>query len=282
MNLVVERAGPLTTVQDLGRPGYAHLGVPRAGALDQPALRLANRLVGNPEGAAGLELTLGGFAARLSRAGTVALTGAGAPLRVDGRPAPLGAPVAVPAGARIEVGSAVAGLRPYLAIDGGLAVPPVLGSRSTDTLSWLGPPVIKDGVTLPLGSPTEPSTVDVAPLPRPPGELRLRVCLGPRADWFTDEARELLFCRQYEISNESNRVGTRLIGAALPRAVAGELESEGIVLGAVQVPASGQPLVFLADHPTTGGYPVIGVVDTADLPALAQARPGNTVQFYGP
>jgi biotin-dependent carboxylase-like uncharacterized protein len=282
VTLLVERAGPLTTVQDLGRPGYAHLGVPRGGALDQPALRLANRLVGNPEGAAGLELTLGGFAARLTRAGAIALTGAGAPLRVDGRPAPLGAPVAVPAGARIEVGSAVAGLRPYLAIDGGLDVPPVLGSRSTDTLSWLGPPVVKDGVTLPLGPPTEPSTVDVAPLARPAGEVRLRLRLGPRADWFTDEARELLFGRQYEISNESNRVGTRLIGAALPRAVAGELESEGIVLGAVQVPASGQPLVFLADHPTTGGYPVIGVVDAADLPALAQARPGDTVTFDGP
>src|SRR5690348_16900072 len=267
--LEVLDAGALTTVQDLGRPGYAHLGVPRAGALDQPALRLANRLVGNPEDAAGLELTLGGFAARLTRAGTVALTGATAPLKVDGRPAPLGAPVPVRAGARIEVGAAVAGLRPYLAIDGGLDVPPVLGSRSTDTLSWLGPPVVADGVTLPLGTPTEPSTVDVAPPAGPLGEVRLRLRLGPRHDWFTDEALELLFCRPYEISNDSNRVGTRLAGAALPRAVAGELESEGIVLGAVQVPASGQPLVFLADHPTTGGYPVIGVVDAADLPALA-------------
>ena len=280
MSLLIERAGPLTTVQDLGRPGYAHLGVPRAGALDQPALRLANRLVGNPEDAAGLELTLGGFTARLTRAGTVALTGACAPLRVDGRPAPLGAPVPVPAGARIEVGAAVVGLRPYLAVDGGIDVAPVLGSRSTDTLAWLGPPVVKDGTTLPLGPATEPSTVDVAPCGQV-GELRLRVRLGPRADWFTDEALELLFCGQYQISNDSNRVGTRLVGAALPRAVAGELESEGIVLGAVQVPASGQPLVFLADHPTTGGYPVIGVVDAADLPALAQARPGEKVRFHG-
>src|SRR4051794_26511200 len=141
--------GPLTTVQDLGRPGYAHLGVPRAGALDEPALRLANRLVGNAEDAAGLELTLGGFTARLIRSGTVALTGACAPMRVNGRPAPLGAPVPVPAGARIEVGAAVVGLRPYLAVDGGIDVPPVLGSRSTDTLSWLGPPVVQDGTTLP-------------------------------------------------------------------------------------------------------------------------------------
>src|SRR5690348_7466871 len=161
--LEVLDAGALTTVQDLGRPGYAHLGVPRAGALDQPALRLANRLVGNPEDAAGLELTLGEFAARLTRAGTIALTGACAPLRVDGRPAPLGAPVPVPAGARIEIGAAVVGLRPYLAVDGGIDVPPILGSRSTDTLAWLGPPVVQDGATLPLGPATEPSTVDVAP-----------------------------------------------------------------------------------------------------------------------
>jgi biotin-dependent carboxylase-like uncharacterized protein len=281
VSLVVERAGPLTTVQDLGRPGYAHLGVPRSGALDPPALRLANRLVGNPEDAAGLELTLGGFVARLTRSGTVALTGAGAPLTVDGRPAPLGAPVSVRAGACIAVGTAVTGLRPYLAIDGGLAVPPVLGSRSTDTLSWLGPPVLVDGMALPLGTPTSPSTVDVAPLAGPPGETVLRLRLGPRQDWFTEEALELLFCRPYQISNDSNRVGTRLVGAALPRAVAGELDSEGIVLGAVQVPASGQPLVFLADHPTTGGYPVIGVVDAADLPVLAQARPGEKVRFHG-
>jgi biotin-dependent carboxylase-like uncharacterized protein len=275
----VERGGPLTTVQDLGRPGWAHLGVPRAGALDQPALRLANRLVGNPESDAALEITLGGFIAWLPRAGTVALTGAEAPFRVAGRPAPLGAPVAAPAGARIEVGSATRGLRSYLAIDGGIDVPPVLGSRSTDTLSWLGPPAVRDGATLPLGTPVAPSTVDFSPLPRPDREIRLRVRLGPRADWFTEDAVRELFCRPYRIRTESNRVGARLAGATLTRAVAGELRSEGIVLGAVQVPADGQPLVFLADHPTTGGYPVIGVVDLADLAALAQGRPGDPVRF---
>ncbi len=282
MSLLIERAGPLTTVQDLGRPGFAHLGVPRGGALDEPALRLANRLVGNAESTAGLEITLGGFAGRLARAGTIALTGAAAPLRVAGRPAPLGAPVPVAAGALVEVGSAVAGLRAYLAVDGGIDVAPVLGSRSTDTLSGLGPPVLRDGATLPLGPAAEPSTVDVAPLASHQREIRLRVRLGPRADWFTESAIRELLAHPYEISGESNRVGTRLIGAALTRAVAGELASEGIVLGAVQVPANGQPLVFLADHPTTGGYPVIAVVDGADLPALAQARPGDTVRFHGP
>jgi allophanate hydrolase subunit 2 len=124
--------------------------------------------------------------------------------------------------------------------------------------------------------------VDVSPGPSRLGEIRLRVRLGPRADWFTDDAVGTLFRGPYRISNESNRVGARLTGASLTRAVAGELPSEGIVLGAVQVPAAGQPLVFLADHPTTGGYPVIGVVEVADLPALAQGRPGDTVWFCGP
>jgi biotin-dependent carboxylase-like uncharacterized protein len=278
--IVVERAGPLTTLQDLGRPGWAHLGVPRAGALDQPALRLANRLVGNAERLAGLEITLGGFRGRLERAATVAVTGATAPLRVGGRPAPLGAPVPAPAGALVEVGSAIGGLRVYLAVDGGIDAEPVLGSRSTDTLSWLGPPPVRDGDRLPLGAPAEPSTVDFTPGPPRPAEIRLRVRFGPRADWFAEP--EALLHRPYTIKTESNRVGVRLDGPELTRARGGELASEGIVLGAVQVPANGRPLVFLADHPTTGGYPVIGVVDANDLPALAQGRPGDTVRFRGP
>ncbi|MER7006579.1 biotin-dependent carboxyltransferase family protein [Dactylosporangium sp. NPDC000555] len=278
--LLVEVAGPLTTVQDLGRPGYAHLGVPRSGALDRPALLLANRLVGNPPDAAGLEITLGPFAAVACRAGTVALTGAAAPLRVGGRPAPLSAPVPVRAGDRIEVGRAVLGLRAYLAADGGLAPAPVLSSRSTDTLSLLGPPVVRPGDRLPLGPTTgEPAAVDVAPRAALGGPIVLGITWGPRADRFTDA--RVLGTAEYRIRSESNRVGTRLSGPALTRADAGELPSEGIVLGAVQVPADGQPLVFLADHPTTGGYPVVAVVDAADLPLLAQARPGDTVRFRG-
>jgi biotin-dependent carboxylase-like uncharacterized protein len=276
----VVRAGPLTTVQDLGRPGFAHLGVPRAGALDGPALRLANRLVGNAPEAAGLEVTAGGCALRLPVAGTVALTGAWAPLSVAGRPAGFGLPVPVPAGALVKVGRAVHGVRSYLAVGGGIEVEAVLGSRSTDTLSGLGPPPLRDGDTLPLGRPTEPSTVDFVPWRPPPATLALRIALGPRADWFTAEAVAALLGTAYTVSPVSNRVGARLSGAALARAVAGELPSEGVVLGAVQVPASGQPLIFLADHPTTGGYPVIAVVD--DVTPLAQAVPGTTVTFHGP
>jgi biotin-dependent carboxylase-like uncharacterized protein len=278
--LRVEVAGPLSTLQDLGRPGHAHLGVPRSGALDQPALQLGNRLVGNPTTCAGLEITLGPFAATLTFAGTLALTGAAAPIRVGGRPAPINAPVAFRPGDRVEIGRAVAGLRGYLTVSGGFAAPPVLGSRATDTLSGLGPPVVRAGDALPVGTPDgDPSSVDVAPRGALGGPITLGLTWGPRADYFGGAA-ELLAAR-YTISNDSNRVGARLTGPALTRAHQRELPSEGIVLGAVQVPASGQPLIFLADHPTTGGYPVVAVVDARDLPLLAQARPGDTVAFRG-
>ncbi|WP_435829865.1 biotin-dependent carboxyltransferase family protein [Micromonospora costi] len=280
-HLHVLRAGALTTVQDLGRPGYAHLGVPRSGALDPAALRLANRLVGNPEDAAGLEITLTGCALRLSRAATVAITGADVEVRIGERPGDTGRPLSAPAGAVLRIGPARRGVRSWLAVCGGIDVPPVLGSRATDTLSGLGPRPLRDGDRLPLGNPAgPPPPVDLTVAPAHPDELRLRVRLGPRDDWFTPVALDRLLGTAYTVSPLSNRVGARLAGAALPRAVAGELPSEGIVLGAVQVPPDGQPLVFLADHPTTGGYPVIGVVD--DVTALAQARPGTTVRFHGP
>lgn len=281
MSMIVEVAGPLTTVQDLGRPGLAHLGVPRSGALDQPALLLANRLVGNEPGAAALEITFGPFVAVVAAAAVIALTGAAAPLRVGGRPAPLNAPVPVRAGDRIEVGPAVLGLRAYLAVAGGFAPAAVLASRSTDTLSSLGPPVIRAGTHLPIGPPTaEPSTVDIAPRPALGGEITLRITWGPRADRFSDAQR--MSGARYHLGIDSNRIGARLTGPALTRTDDEELPSEGIVLGAVQVPANGQPLVFLADHPTTGGYPVVAVVHPADLPLLAQARPGDSVRFCGP
>lgn len=277
--LRVLAAGPLTTVQDLGRPGWAHLGVPPSGALDPDALRLANRLVGNPESAAGLEVTFGGLAVEPSTPVWVALTGAPAALTVDGRPAALYAPVPVPAGAKLAVGVPVEGVRGYLAVAGGIAVPPVLGSRATDVLSGLGPAPLSTGDGLPLGPPSgPPSTVDSAPAwPPAPGPLRLYP--GPRADWFTAGALELLTSSAFEVSANSNRIGVRLTGPVLTRRRSGELPSEGLVTGAVQVPASGQPVVFLADHPTTGGYPVIGVVDPRDLAVAAQARPGSRLRF---
>ena len=269
--ITVVRAGSLTTVQDRGRPGFAHLGVPRSGALDAPALLRANALVGNPATAAGLETTLLGCALRFAEPARVAVTGATAVVKVDRAPVDA-TPVDVPAGALLEVGRATRGVRSYLAVAGGIAVEPVLGSRSTDTLAGLGPPRLTDGMTLPIGTDTGDISAD-APV-GVPDELLLKVRLGPHDDWFV--AAEL-FSSAYRISPVSNRVGARLAGSALTRAQAGELPSEGMVLGAIQVPPDGQPLIFLADHPTTGGYPVIGVVD--DVTPLAQARPGTPVRF---
>ncbi|MFD3375885.1 MULTISPECIES: biotin-dependent carboxyltransferase family protein [unclassified Streptomyces] len=278
--LAVVRAGALTTVQDQGRPGHAHLGVPRSGALDAPAAALVNRLVGNPPGAALLETTLNGCDVRPRSTVTVAVGGAPCPVTVDGRPAAWGAPVRVPAGALLSVGTAVSGVRSYVGVSGGVAVEPVLGSRSTDLLSGLGPPPLADGTVLPLGTPMTPhARVDVVPQPRPPTELVLRVTLGPRDDWFTTAAIRTLTTHTYRVSSASNRIGLRTEGPALERALPGELPSEGMVLGAIQVPPDGRPVVFLADHPTTGGYPVIAVVRPTDLPATAQATPGTPVRF---
>ncbi|MEW2549272.1 biotin-dependent carboxyltransferase family protein [Streptomyces sp. NPDC047002] len=277
---MVERAGALTTVQDLGRPGHAHLGVPHAGTLDAPAARLANRLVGNADGAAVLETTLTGCALRPDRAVTVAVAGAPGPVLVAGRPAAWGAPVLVPAGALLDVRPAVSGVRAYVAFGGGIAVEPVLGSRSADLLSGLGPAPLRDGDVLPLGVPSGPGApVDAIPWPAPPAELVLRVRLGPRADWFTADGLRTLANGAFLVSSASNRIGLRTEGPRLERARDGELASEGMVTGAIQVPPDGRPVVFLADHPTTGGYPVVGVVRAADLPAAAQAVPGTPVRF---
>ncbi|MFF3761792.1 biotin-dependent carboxyltransferase family protein [Streptomyces sp. NPDC002185] len=276
----VVRAGALTTVQDLGRTGHAHLGVPRSGVLDPAAARLVNRLVGNAEDAAVLETTVDGCALRPRCAVTVAVGGAPCPVRVDGRPAAWGTAVRVGAGSVLEVGPAVRGLRSYVALGGGVAVAPVLGSRSTDLLSGLGPAPLAEGAVLPLGAAAAVrGPVDAPPWPGPPDELVLQVRLGPREDWFTAPALRAFTTRAYRVSPASNRIGLRVEGPALERAVPGELPSEGMVLGAVQVPPDGRPVVFLADHPTTGGYPVVAVVREADLGAAAQAVPGTRVRF---
>lgn len=271
--LEVVDPGALTTVQDLGRPGWAHLGVPRSGALDQPALRQANRLVGNPEPAAGLETTLTGVRFRVAQAVTVAVTGASCAVRVDGRAVAWGSALSVTAGAEVMVGPATEGLRSYVALAGGIVVPAVLGSRSSDLLAGIGPAPLRAGDRLPLGPPIgEPHGSEAVP---PVRHGRLGIRLGPRDDWFRPEALAALDGATYEVAAESNRIGLRLSGPALARAVPDELPSEGMVLGAVQVPPGGQPVIFLHDHPTTGGYPVIGVVEEDDLAVCAQARPGD-------
>ncbi len=272
----IEDAGLLTTIQDLGRPGHAHLGVPRSGAVDPDALRLANRLVGNREGAACLETTATGVRIRVQRSGAVAVTGATCPVRVEGRAVSFGAAVPVLAGEEVVVGPASDGLRSYLAVAGGLEPTADLGSRSTDLLSGLGPAPLVAGDEVPLGSRmAEPSGSEAVPGRR---STTLRIVLGPRDDWFTAESLGTLDGATYTVLPASNRIGVRLEGPALVRRDPGrELASEPMVLGAVQVPPNGRPVVFLNDHPTTGGYPVVGVVRAADLVVCAQARPGDVL-----
>lgn len=276
--LRVEDAGMLTTVQDLGRPGHAHLGVPRSGAVDPDALRLGNRLVGNPESAAGLETTATGGAFGFAHAVAIAVTGAQCEVRVDGRAVAWGAAVPVPAGSVVRLGRAPSGLRAYLTVSGGITVPPVLGSRATDLLSGLGPAPLRDGDELPVGPPFgEPSGSEAVERPRP-GTVEL--VLGPRQDWFTERSLRALDGATYEVLPASNRIGVRLGGPAIEWLRPGEeLASEPMVLGALQVPPNGQPVVFLHDHPTTGGYPVVAVVRPDDLVVCAQAAPGDRIRF---
>jgi biotin-dependent carboxylase-like uncharacterized protein len=277
-SVTVEDPGPLTTVQDSGRPGHAHLGVPRSGWLDDAAARLANRLVGNDGAAALLENVLGGLVLRCEHAVALAVTGAPVEVRVDGRAVDTAGAVSVRAGAVVRLGRPTAGLRCYVALAGGVDVPPELGSRSTDTLSGLGPPPVRQGERLPLGS----SFGDPGAGEQARGRLDLPVVLrclpGPRADWCPPGLADRLAEARYVAGPESDRVGLRLQGPALERRE-GELLSEGMVLGAVQLPPDGQLVVFLNDHPTTGGYPVVAVVAAEDVARCAQVRPGDEVRL---
>jgi biotin-dependent carboxylase-like uncharacterized protein len=266
--LEVVRPGLLLTVQDRGRPGLAHLGVPPSGAADPDAYELGNRLVGNPPGAAALEATMDGPVLRFDRPTTVALTGATTP--------------EVRTVERLEVGRCVGGVRTYICVRGGIEVDPVLGSRSTDLLNGLGPAPLRTGDVLEIGStpgvvPDEP--LGTVPGVRLPDTPVLRVVPGPRDDWFTAAALETLCSEPWRVSSSSNRVGIRLEGPALERAHQDELLSEGLVTGALQVPASGEPILLLNDHPTTGGYPVIAVVRSDDLPRAGQLAPRDSVRF---
>lgn len=282
-SLTVTATGPLTTIQDVtGRPGRARLGVGVSGAADRAALRRANRLVGNDESAAGLEATFGGLAFRVTTTTSVAVTGAPAPVWVGERPGDVDRAVVVPAGAQLRLGQPPSGLRSYVAVRGGIAVREVLGSRATDTVAGIGPPPVAVGHELPVG-PTPPwpvPAVDVAP--EVADAAVLRVVLGPRDDWFGAAAVAEFLGSGWTVTEDADRVGIRLDGAELTRAAGredAELPSEGVIRGSVQVPPSGRPTVFLADHPVTGGYPVIAVVLDADTDRAGQLRPGATLRF---
>lgn len=299
--ITVIKAGPQLLIQDLGRPGHAAIGLSPSGALDRRALQAANRLVGNPGSAAGLESLLGGTVLQFDADALVAVTGAAGPVSVTGGglsgprasgPEASGPeacrPVHVRAGQRLELGAAEAGLRYYMAVAGGIVAETLMGSAATDLLSGMGPAPVQDGDVLQVGKPgpasrgvggSRPDT-EWIPVPLPPaGAVTVRLHPGPRLDWFAADTRRRLVLGSWSVSADSNRIGLRLQGRPLQRVVDRELPSEGMATGAVQVPPSGLPTVFLADHPVTGGYPVPAVVDPADLPLLAQARPGQRVRF---
>ena len=281
--LHVLKPGPSTLVEDLGRPGLAALGVSTSGAMDRPALSLANRLLGNDEGAAGLEVLLGGLRATTDDLLWIAVTGAWGDVTIDGTRVEPHTATPLEPGSILSLGQARAGIRYYLAIRGGIAGEPVLGSRSRDVLAALGPPPVAAGEELPIGAQPRQRIPPVDGVPVDPptsGEIELALRPGPRRDWFSPQAWQALTESTWTVSARSDRTGVRLDGGvSLDRARSGELPSEGMLRGAIQVSPDGVPTVLGADHPVTGGYPVIAVVTDATVDRLAQARPGQPLRF---
>ncbi|WP_059016374.1 5-oxoprolinase/urea amidolyase family protein [Mycobacterium sp. M26] len=282
ITLEILRTGPLALVEDLGRPGLAHIGVTRSGAADRRSHRLANRLVANPDDCATVEVMLGGFAARIHGGDAdIAVTGADTDPAVGGVPFGTNSIHHVRDGEVISLGAPHAGVRSYLAVRGGIAVQPVLGSRSYDMMSAIGPRPLRAGDVLPVGSHTDAyPELDQAPVASIAGDLlELHVVPGPRDDWFTN-ADDLVHT-DWVASDRSDRVGTRLVGTPLVhRWPDRQLPSEGATRGAIQVPPNGQPVILGPDHPVTGGYPVIGVVTDADTDKVAQIRPGQKLRLH--
>ncbi|WP_196814415.1 biotin-dependent carboxyltransferase family protein [Nocardia sp. BMG111209] len=274
--------GVFSTIQDRGRAGWFHAGVGVSGAADRASFALANRLVGNDESAAAIECVLGGLWVEVDGPMVAAVTGAPVPISVDGRAEPPASVLYLRRGSRLRLGTAAAGLRCYLAVRGGFEPPAVLGSRSRDTLAGIGPEPLAADTELPVGTaPRGWPEVAVAPVaPMTTGTVTARVWIGPRDDRFTRPGD--LCAGTWRVSADIDRVGVRLDradGPPLVRRDTTELPTEGMPLGAIQVPPSGQPVVFLADHPITGGYPVVGTVVDADVDLFAQVRPGQLVRF---
>ncbi|WP_074588770.1 5-oxoprolinase/urea amidolyase family protein [Arthrobacter cupressi] len=292
--------GALSLIQDLGRRGHGGLGVSAAGALDRASIRRANRLVGNKASAAAIETVNGGLTIQAVGDQVIAVAGAPSSLTItppsglaenddDGGPAgqprtvPMAAPFALLDGETLTVGAPEAGFRSYLAVRGGADLPAVLGSRSTDTLSGIGPAPLAAGQLLAVGQDTESTAVGSPELqpdfPEPGSVTVLDIVPGPRDDWFDLSELESLCSQEWEATPQSNRVGMRLAGEPLQRSRDGELPSEGTMAGAIQIPPAGLPVLFLADHPITGGYPVIGVVIDEHLDRAAQVPIGGSIRF---
>ncbi|WP_342357122.1 5-oxoprolinase/urea amidolyase family protein [Paraburkholderia sacchari] len=287
--LVVRRADRPALFQDFGRRGQANQGVSVCGAVDRRALRLANTCVGNPESTAGLEVTLGGLSLLADRPVTLAVTGAPCPISirsVNGAvfTAPHSRPFAVDAGEEVTLDFPDRGMRSYVALRGGFEVGRALNSASTDTLAKIGPaPIVRNDVLVPANGLATSVDADLPAeqmLPRSGDVVNVDVVLGPRTDWFSDESVRLFLSQEWHVTQESSRVGMRLLGdQPLERRDDTELPSEGTMLGSIQVPHSGQPVLFLTDHPVTGGYPVIAVVADRHLDALGQIPIGARIRF---
>ncbi len=288
--LTIHNAGLQTLIVDRGRPGLASLGVSVSGAADRGALERANWAVGNAGGAAALELSHGGFQAVAHREIVVAVAGAPRAIAVEGslgvRTVPMEVAFRVNPGELLGIGAPTAGLRSVVALRGGVLAAEILGSSSRDTLAGLGPEPLRVGDEVRLAHRAVQAVAEVPPppfeMPRSGGVTVLDIILGPRDNWFSSDSHELLQRQTWDVSMLSDRVGVRLTGQQLtrtPEFAAQELPSEGMVAGSIQVPPDGQPVVFLADHPLTGGYPVIAVLHERHLDVAAQLPPGARIQF---
>ena len=281
----VQEPGLFTTVQDLGREGFGAIGVSASGAADAVSLRLGNRLVGNDEGAAGLEMTLLGGTFVFPERALLALTGSDFGAALDGKPGELGSSFEAKAGQTLRLGPTRTGARCYLCVQGGIAVELFLGSASTHILSGLGGHegrALRKGDALKIGA--ESGAIHERRLSaRALNELQprkvLRVTEGPQSDWFSESARRLFYECRYRIAEESNRMGIRLEGAIVPVPSGGEMISEGVSLGAIQVPEGGKPIILSVEQQTTGGYPKIANVISADFHSLGQLRPRDEIRF---
>jgi biotin-dependent carboxylase-like uncharacterized protein len=279
VSLLVVDPGHLTLVQDAGRPGLGVQGVGAAGAFDRAAMRQLHALLGDPAEAAVLEVLAGGLSLRAEADHRLAVTGGIGPVHVDGEHVEHGRAFVAHAGQEVVVGPVELGLRAYVGVAGGLEVEPVLGSRSADTMSGLGPPRVAAGDVIEVGTAAHPAEVEDVPALLTSGVTTVSAIPGPRDDWFTDDAVRTFFSAQWTVSARSDRIGVRLEGPSLERQVTDELPSEPCVRGSVQVVSAGTPVVLGPDHPVTGGYPVIAVVLDDHVDRLAQVRPGEIVRF---
>jgi len=277
----VQSTGGLTLVQDLGRSGWAHQGVGQSGAADRTAFALAQRLVGNPADAAALETTLGGLQVRPDGDCIVAVTGAEVDVDIDGSASERCRALLLRAGQTLRLGTVTLGLRTYTAVRGGVDVERILGSRSRDTLGGIGPPPLRPGDELRVGgsAPITQAWFEAVVANDVPREISLTIIPGPHDDVLDATGWQALTSQRWTVHADSDRIGVRLDGPPL-NAPAADWPSFPVVPGAVQLPAHGRPIVLGADAGVTGGYPVLGVVEEADLSALAQAQPGTGVRFF--